>query len=248
MVAGSRRAQPPTADSSPASVFSLDALARASLRILHISVQLRTYRDRVEPRNPEREARQAKARREALAKMAAEDAANDVKARKRAQDEMAERERLREERASAGAASETGAEPDIPQVPAGWYRDPSMANTRRYWDGVRWTDNVAPADSSPPGATEQPQWVSALILAGAVIGLIMSLQSTTVLQGSGTIWTGFAIAGGASVAANWILKNGLPPWVRAVAVICAVLAFINAIAVENELDERRQEINDILQP
>ncbi len=28
---------------------------------------------------------------------------------------------------------------------AGWYAHPSMADTQRYWDGEKWTDNIAPA-------------------------------------------------------------------------------------------------------
>lgn len=31
------------------------------------------------------------------------------------------------------------------QQPAGWYPDSQMANTQRYWDGARWTEQVAPA-------------------------------------------------------------------------------------------------------
>lgn len=30
---------------------------------------------------------------------------------------------------------------------AGWYADPNMAGTQRYWDGDAWTDHVAPAGS-----------------------------------------------------------------------------------------------------
>jgi len=38
--------------------------------------------------------------------------------------------------------------------PAGWYPDPVMASTQRYWDGAQWTAHVAPlapsASSAPP--------------------------------------------------------------------------------------------------
>lgn len=34
---------------------------------------------------------------------------------------------------------------------AGWYPDPQMAGTRRYWDGSAWTQDVAPEDSKSPG-------------------------------------------------------------------------------------------------
>jgi hypothetical protein len=36
------------------------------------------------------------------------------------------------------------AQPVQPAAPAGWYPDPSGASGQRYWDGVRWTDHVAP--------------------------------------------------------------------------------------------------------
>lgn len=37
--------------------------------------------------------------------------------------------------------------------PAGWYPDPEMADTVRYWDGSAWTDHRAPAgqEGSPAG-------------------------------------------------------------------------------------------------
>lgn len=28
----------------------------------------------------------------------------------------------------------------------GWYDDPTMANTRRYWDGEQWTEHRAPEE------------------------------------------------------------------------------------------------------
>lgn len=38
-----------------------------------------------------------------------------------------------------------------PKAPAGWYDDPSMVNTRRYWDGQRWTEHRA--EVPPPPVT-----------------------------------------------------------------------------------------------
>ena len=32
--------------------------------------------------------------------------------------------------------------------PAGWYPDPKMANTKRYWDATSRTDQVAPMHSA----------------------------------------------------------------------------------------------------
>ena len=38
----------------------------------------------------------------------------------------------------------------------GWYPDPSMRDTQRYWDGARWTEHVAPVNAGPaPAATDQ---------------------------------------------------------------------------------------------
>ena len=37
---------------------------------------------------------------------------------------------------------------DIPQATPGWYPDPQMPGTQRYWDGAAWSDHVAPA--APP--------------------------------------------------------------------------------------------------
>lgn len=33
-------------------------------------------------------------------------------------------------------------------VPAGWYEDPSGRHQHRYWDGTRWTDDVADAGTA----------------------------------------------------------------------------------------------------
>lgn len=128
--------------------------------------------------------------------------------------------------------------------PAGWYVDPKMAGTQRYWDGVAWTDQVAPW--SPPAAktAQQSQLVVALVLAGSAVGLVMALQSASLLTGTGTLWTGAAIASGASIAA-WVMKASLPKWVRVVAVVAAVLAVSNAAYVEYQLEQTRQEMQNL---
>jgi hypothetical protein len=122
-----------------------------------------------------------------------------------------------------------------------------MAGTQRYWDGVKWTDNVAPMPPAEPQQrkNQQSQLLIAAVLAGAVIGLIMAMQSASLLTGTGTIWTGVAIASGAAIV-TWVVK-GLPTWVRVVCIIAAALAIINAIFVESQLEEKRQEIGDIFE-
>jgi uncharacterized membrane protein YqaE (UPF0057 family) len=36
---------------------------------------------------------------------------------------------------------------NAPLPAAGWYPDPQMAGTQRYWDGAKWSDHVAPLDT-----------------------------------------------------------------------------------------------------
>jgi hypothetical protein len=46
-----------------------------------------------------------------------------------------------------------------PLPAAGWYPDPAMAGTIRYWDGAAWTDHRAPAagqTTGPPAVTGAP--------------------------------------------------------------------------------------------
>lgn len=43
-----------------------------------------------------------------------------------------------------------------PKAPAGWYPHPSMAQTRRYWDGAKWTDHIAPDDTNHSPAPAKP--------------------------------------------------------------------------------------------
>lgn len=66
-------------------------------------------------------------------------------------------------------------------TPPGWYADPQMANTQRYWDGERWTDQVAPgAPVSTPNvkssdALDTAGWLTAVFvpIVGFVIGCVM---------------------------------------------------------------------------
>ena len=44
--------------------------------------------------------------------------------------------------AYASAMSDTGGQ--APRMAAGWYRDPRMANTLRFWDGQQWTPQTQP--------------------------------------------------------------------------------------------------------
>lgn len=86
---------------------------------------------------------------------------------------------------------------------AGWYSHPSMADTKRYWDGTRWTDHIAPVTpvAPPPRdpsfdlgwsqrqATSEPDhsgliaagYVTAILIPviGFVIGIVLLAKSKT---------------------------------------------------------------------
>lgn len=122
-----------------------------------------------------------------------------------------------------------------------------MANTQRYWDGQAWTDNVAPTGVSPQRpvkSDQQSQLVTVGILAASVIGVIMAMQSASLLSGTGTQWTGAAIALAASIA-TYVLRKTIPSWLRIISVVAALVALASVFYLENQLDERRQEFSQL---
>lgn len=46
-------------------------------------------------------------------------------------------------------------ENDPAVAPAGWYPDPEMAETLRYWDGSAWTEHRTPATPTQPAAAKK---------------------------------------------------------------------------------------------
>lgn len=133
------------------------------------------------------------------------------------------------------------------KAPPGWYPHPSMADTRRYWNGSAWTDHIAPMDAPPPASTrphQQSQLAIVCILAGSIIGLIMALQSASLLTGTGTQWTGAGVAIAAGFV-TYVLRRSIPTWLRVISVIAALLALANVLYLENQLDQKREEISQI---
>jgi hypothetical protein len=50
---------------------------------------------------------------------------------------------------------------DPESAPPGWYADPSRRHERRYWDGARWTDQIADLQGrigSDPELPKRPWW------------------------------------------------------------------------------------------
>ena len=139
-------------------------------------------------------------------------------------------------------------EPARTQAVPGWYPHPEMIDTQRYWDGSAWTDHIAPMGSKSAGdqrSAPSSQAYVVVVLAGAAIGVIMAMQSASLLTGTGTQWTGVAIAAAAAIIAR-VVRGSIPTWVRVVAVLAALVALANVLYLENQLDQKRQEIQQIL--
>ncbi len=80
------------------------------------------------------------------------------------------------------------------------------------------------------------------MLAGAVIGLVMSMQSASLLTGTGMLWTGAAIAVGATIVAFAMKADR---WVKVVAALAMVVAVANVMVVESQLEDMRQDLSDL---
>lgn len=59
---------------------------------------------------------------------------------------------------------------DAPTPAPGWYPDPAMAGTQRYWTGEAWSDHVAPI--SPPSAPGISAWKGIRIVAVGVLAAL----------------------------------------------------------------------------
>jgi len=71
---------------------------------------------------------------------------------------------------------------------------------------------------------------------------VMSMQTVSLMSGSGTVWTGVAIVGGGAAAAFFLRAR---PWVRVVAVIVLALALLNALYIEHQMSEKRSELTRV---
>jgi hypothetical protein len=74
-------------------------------------------------------------------------------------------------------------EEESPRVKAaaGWYPHPSMANTRRYWDGQAWTDRIAPGE---PPVNSGPS--TSKIAGGVLLGVLAAVAAVWFVVGLAT--------------------------------------------------------------
>ena len=136
-----------------------------------------------------------------------------------------------------------------PSPAPGWYPDPSDPGRQIYWNGTAWSDlpppPTGPASFAPPppaagdSSVSRQKAVSIGVSVLAVIGLIMSMQSVSLITGSGPVWTGVAVVGGA-VALAFFLRAAVPA--RVVACVLLAIAVANAFYIENEMQKKRDEI------
>jgi hypothetical protein len=126
-----------------------------------------------------------------------------------------------------------------PSPTPGWYPDPLNPGKQSYWDGAGWSQPVGvPADSNKSNLAAVAVGVCVLV----VIGLIMSMQSVSLLSGSGPIWIGVGfVAAGTAVAFFMVAAT----WVRVVAALCLAFALFNAVYMEKQLSDKRNEISQI---
>ncbi|MGD1172156.1 DUF2510 domain-containing protein [Mycobacterium seoulense] len=132
--------------------------------------------------------------------------------------------------------------PEPHQQPSpGWYPDPSTPGKRRYWDGIAW-GAVAPSevDKSNSGKTAAVAFGVCVLV---VIGLVMSMQSVSLITGSGPVWTGVAVVA-AGTAVAFFMRAA--KWVRVVAVLVLALSVANGLYIENQLSQKRDEISHML--
>ncbi|MGH3725326.1 MAG: DUF2510 domain-containing protein [Mycobacterium sp.] len=135
-----------------------------------------------------------------------------------------------------------------PSPAPGWYPDPSDPARRIYWDGSVWSGPVGPAGLSGSHLETDKSNISrktavaigVCVLVG--IGLVMSMQSVSLITGSGPVWTGVAVVA-AGTAVAFFLRAAT--WVRGIAVVVLALSLVNAIYIENELSSKRDELTHL---
>lgn len=126
-----------------------------------------------------------------------------------------------------------------PAKAPGWYPDPLNPGKQIYWDGTSWGQPVGVADDTDR-SKQTAVAIGVLVLAG--IGVVMSMQSASLLTGTGSIWTGVGIAGAGVAVAYFMRAAG---WVRVVASLMLAFALFNALYMEHQISEKRDEITQM---
>jgi hypothetical protein len=136
-----------------------------------------------------------------------------------------------------------------PSPGPGWYPDPSDPGRQIYWDGNAWSGppqpqaapTVAPASPADHSSDSRKTAFSIGVCVLAVIGLFMSMQSVSLMTGSGPVWAGVAVVGGATALAFFMRVQ---KWGRFLACALLAISLVNAFYIENELSKKRDEITN----
>ncbi|MUM25547.1 DUF2510 domain-containing protein [Mycolicibacterium sp. CBMA 295] len=91
-----------------------------------------------------------------------------------------------------------------PNPQPGWYPDPLNPGKRIYWDGATWGEPVGVPDDS---GNSKKTAIAIGVCVLAVVGLVMSMQSVSLMTGSGPVWTGIAVVGVATAIAFFIATS-----------------------------------------
>lgn len=126
-----------------------------------------------------------------------------------------------------------------PSPAPGWYPDPSNSARQIYWDGAAWS---APAPDTDKSNASKKTAVAIGVCVLSIIGTMMSMQSASLLTGTGPLWTGVGVAA-AAVAVAFFLGGAV--WVRAVASVLLVISLASVLYMENQITEKRNEMSRI---
>jgi hypothetical protein len=97
-------------------------------------------------------------------------------------------------------------------------------------------------DPNAHARDQKSKAISIGVLILAVIGLVMSMQSVSLLSGTGTLWTGVGLAAAGTAAAFFL---GAAKWARVVAALCLAGALAATMYMETQLNQKREEISAI---
>lgn len=100
---------------------------------------------------------------------------------------------------------------DSKSAPAGWYADPEMTDTRRYWDGAAWTEHRAPGALGAKHGDRGPLYALIGGAVAAIVGSVGPWVNALFVSVSGTTGDGritLVLALIALGAGWWALRGG----------------------------------------
>lgn len=130
-----------------------------------------------------------------------------------------------------------------PSPAPGWYPDPSNPAKQIYWDGNAWSAPrplAAPVTNESSAGRRTAIAIGVCVLVG--IGLVMSMQSASLLTGTGPIWTGVGFVGAGTAVAFFL---GAAKWVRVLAAVPLALSLFNGLYMEKQMSDKRDELSRV---